>query len=306
MACYDAQKTPVTRVYPANADKYFEVPSGIYFVRFPVRTANVNITVITKLDSSDTLPFSADNEPYIPYGGLTLPYMQLEIEGKATAADVPGKQWQGKVWYAYGTSITNIANEGKYPTYVAAMSGMSLVNKGISGGGIGDLGGYSHGQVYDAICNITDGKLDADLITLETGANDINSAGDIPLGTIYDTGRTTLSGCLNDCLRYLQANTDAQIVVMCSPISKAQRITEEHHQYYTWADMIEQICRLNRVHFINSDNNMGYAKLTDESKGPLYVVDNIHQTNLGGYIMAENIWYQLRNIPCFYTSLPSN
>lgn len=211
-----------------------------------------------------------------------------------------GAQWNGKTWYAYGTSITSVhQGTGKYPTYLAAMSGMNLVEKGIGGQGIGTWGWSGNtGAVYDAICNITDGKLDADLITLETGANDISN--DTPLGTIYDTGRSTLAGCLNDCLRYLQANTNAQVAVTFSPQSTSA-ITEK---YFTWMQMVEQICKLNRVHYMNPDNNMGYAKLTDATKGSLYIVDNIHQTNLGGYIMAENLWYQLRNIPLFYTAIP--
>lgn len=175
---------------------------------------------------------------------------------------------------------------------------MQLTNKGISGGGIGDLGGYSHGQVYEAICNVTDGKLEADIITLETGANDTGAA--VPYGTIYDTGRETLAGCLNDCLRYLQANTDAQIVVIQSPVTTTK--PNAANKYYEWAFMVEQICKINRVHFISSNNNMGYGKLTSES-GSSYVVDVIHQTELGGYVFAENVWYQLKNIPVFRKEL---
>lgn len=117
-------------------------------------------------------------------------------------------QWKGKKWYAYGTSITNIDQEGRYPVFLEKMSGMILTNKGISGGGIGNLGAYSQGQIYDAICNTTDGKLEADLITIETGANDVDEQ--VELGSVYDTGKDTLAGCLNDCIQYLLANTDAQ------------------------------------------------------------------------------------------------
>lgn len=216
-------------------------------------------------------------------------------------SQIDGSQWAGKNWYAYGTSITNISNEGKYPTYLAQMSGLVLTNKGISGGGIGNLGGYARGQVYAAICNTTDGKLDADLITLETGANDVTSG--VPLGTIYDNGTSTLSGCLNDCIRYLQKNTNAQICVLNSPASTTE--PNETNQYYKWADMVRQICDINRVHFLNNNSNMGYAKIADPTKGSLYVVDSIHQTNLGGFIMAQNLWYQLRNIPLFYTTIPT-
>lgn len=224
--------------------------------------------------------------------------MIYDINGNPIAGD---DHWNGKTWYAYGTSITNVANEGKYPTYLAQMAGLILVNKGISGGGIGNLGAYSQGQVYSAICNVTDGKTEADLITLETGANDVNA--NVPLGTIYDTGTSTLSGCLNDCIRYLQTNTNAQICIMNSP-AFTNSAPSADYPYYEWAEMVERICHVNRVHFLRNDNNMGYAKLTS-STGSLYVVDSIHQTALGGFIMAQNLWYQLRNIPLWYTAMPT-
>lgn len=219
----------------------------------------------------------------------------LRSDGLWVSPDTSGEQWNGKTWYAYGTSITNTDNEGRYATYLAQMSGMNFVNKGISGGGIGNLGGYSQGQVYNAICNITDGKLAADLITLETGANDV--APDVPLGTVYDTGQSTLAGCLNDCLQYLQANTDAQIVVLPSPVTTTQN-PNSATKAYEWFKMIKEICDINRVHFINSNNNMGWGKLSS-NKGSAYIVDHGHHTALGGYIFAQNIWYQLRNIPTF-------
>lgn len=229
-----------------------------------------------------------------------VPSVKSQIMEPVDKLDGYGGQWKGKLWFAYGTSITETSTTGRYPLYLAKMSGMRLIDKGIGGGGIGNLGGYSTGQVYNAICNITDGKTSADLITLETGANDEGAS--VPLGAVYDTGTSTLAGCLNDCLRYLQTNTHAQIAVTYSPASTtAPNATDK---YYEWEQMVERICRINRVHYISPANGMGYAKLTSSS-GSLYVEDNIHQTNLGGYIMAENIWYQLRNIPLFYTELPT-
>ena len=236
---------------------------------------------------------------------------QIKIQKKSAKDDLArrsvnvGLQWNNKTWYAYGTSITanngTTVTTGKYPAYLASMSGMNLVNKGIGGGGIGDLGAYSTGQVYDAICNTSDGKLNADLITLEQTANDVSSA--VPLGTIYDTGTDTLAGCLNDCIRYLQANTTAQIVIISSPFTTTYPTPT--NQYYEWMKMMRDICALNGVHFIDGAAcNLGTAKLTS-SYGSDYVVDNIHPTELGGYVYAENIWYHLRNIPEFRTSIPT-
>nr|MBQ1578064.1 SGNH/GDSL hydrolase family protein [Oscillospiraceae bacterium] len=311
VAAYNLEKVPAA-IYTSAASAFngFFVLNGYGFLRFTFTLERADDLMLIKVRPDDPLPFDCAGEPHTPFGGYSLPDV---VSGTAKQSEVDelreeiagqvalGAQWRGKVWYAYGTSITNINSEGRYPTYLAQMSGMTLVNKGISGGGIGNLGANSTGQVYRAICTTTDGKLNADLITLETGANDVNA--NVPLGTIYDTGTETLAGCLNDCLRYLQANTTAQVAVTNSPSTKTE--PNAANKVYEWAQMVEQICRINRVHFLNPDNGMGYARLTSSS-GSAYVVDNIHQTNLGGYIMAQNLWYQLRNIPLFYTAIPES
>ena len=48
--------------------------------------------------------------------------------------------------------------------------------------------------------------------------------------------------------------------------------------------------------------NLGTAKIlrTDIS----YVQDNIHQTELGGYVFAKAIWAELKKIPTFDITLP--
>ena len=112
--------------------------------------------------------------------------------------------WEGKKWYAYGTSLTS-ASQGKYVPYVAEMSGLDVVNKGIGGGGI-----ISNTKVKDAVMNTTDGKLEADLITLEVGANDASA----PLGEPWDNTADTFLGSLTQCINYLLQNTNARIVVM--------------------------------------------------------------------------------------------
>lgn len=207
-----------------------------------------------------------------------------------------GSQWLGKFAIFYGTSLT--ARADNYWSFAARKIGLVAIGKGSSGQGIGNFGALSTGQVYDAICNTTDGKTSADLIVLETGANDINE--NVPLGTIYDTGRTTsLAGCLNDCIRYLQQNTNAMIVVMPSTASTTEpNVTDK---VWEWKRMIKEICFINCVPCIECDNNLGYGKLTS-AVGSDYVVDAIHPTALGARQSGETFYLKLCNVPNMLTS----
>jgi hypothetical protein len=305
---YDEDKNPLAMGHVGNSKPEIlrDFRANAAYVRVPLAVADLDVFA---------LGYEKFNR-YVPYGYKPKAVLDIDVTNElgnspnspisqqavtqALSAITPsGSQWSGKKWYAYGTSITNTNSEGKYATYLAQLSGMLHTNKGISGGGIGNLGGYSSGQVFNAICNITDGKTEADLITLETGANDVNAS--VPLGTIYDDTQDTLAGCLNLCIRYLQTNTNAQIAIMPSVATTIE--PNEADQYYKWQLMMRDICTINRVFFIEPACNLGYGKLTGLN-GTLYRVDTIHQTDLGGYILAEAMWEQIKRIPNFRTTMP--
>lgn len=201
--------------------------------------------------------------------------------------------WNGKKWYAYGTSITSV-RQGRYVPFLQNLSGMEVKNFGIPGGGITNLGGHSRAQVMGAIMTLDDGKAEADLITLEVGANEGG-----PLGDEYDCTDESFAGCLNLCIRYLQANTDAQIVVFPSVAGKFS--PTEAKAYYERVDKIRRVCEINRVYYLGVGSGLGYARI---SKNDEYTVDNIHQSYLGGYNLAQFIWSKLKDIPLWYTDIP--
>ena len=201
--------------------------------------------------------------------------------------------WNGKVWYAYGTSITSV-KWGTYAPYLEKISGMQLKNCGIPGGGLTNLGGCSKGEVKAALMSLEDGKAEADLITLEVGANEGGAH-----GYKYDLGDDTLCGCLNQCLRYLQENTNAQIVVFPSVPTIYEPSTAK--EYHDRIEKIREVCEINRVRFIDAGTGIGYARI---ARDKMYTHDQIHQTDLGGYNYARYIWSHLKNIPLWYTEIP--
>ena len=88
--------------------------------------------------------------------------------------------WNGKLWFAYGTSMTSI-RMGEYVPVVEELSGMRVMNNGIPGGSI-TPDGYGKGNIKRYVMNLDDDKAKADLITLEVLPNE----GDV-VGKIYDT-----------------------------------------------------------------------------------------------------------------------
>lgn len=202
--------------------------------------------------------------------------------------------WNGKLWYAYGTSMTSI-KQGEFVPVVEKLSGLKVVNMGIPGGSL-TPDGYGKGNTKRAIMNLEDGKDKADLITIDVLPNEGAVVGDI-----YDTDDESFCGCLNQCLRYLQENTKAQIVLIIM-IGANNRTPETPVEgrgitQFEFAQKIELVAKLNSVPVINvfCESGMGYARV----KGGDYQLDMIHLNKLGGLNMGKFVWSKLKEIPCW-------
>ena len=200
--------------------------------------------------------------------------------------------WNGKTWYAYGTSMTSI-RQGEYVPVVEKLSGLHVVNQGIPGGSL-TPDGYGHGNVKRAVMTLEDGKADADLITLEVLPNE-----GATVGNLYDTDDESFCGCFNQCLRYLQEYTKAQIVViiMIGGNIQAPDIPNEKRgiTQYEFAKIIKEVAHLNGVPVIDvfSEGGFGYARV----KARDYQIDQIHLNKLGGLNMGRFVWSKLKDIP---------
>ena len=229
----------------------------------------------------------------------------------------PGSQWKGKLWYAYGTSMT-LDSSGQYVRFLAELSGLRVVNYGAGGRGVTEnIGGYSsNAEIRHRAMDPDDGKKDADLITVEVGPNDSGA----PLGSIYDTGDDTFCGCLNQTIRFLQANTDAQIVVMSmtgsrwSHLDPSQKFSPERRntppkgEPYTWYEMacaIRDVSGVNGVYYIPVAESCGLS-IARMGSDQHYVRDQIHHMPAGGYNVAQFIWSRLKDIPLWYTEVPKD
>ena len=200
--------------------------------------------------------------------------------------------WEGKLWYAYGTSMTSI-KQGKFVPVVEKLSGLKVVNMGIPGGCL-TPDGYGKGDVKAAVFDLDDGKKDADLITLEVLPNEGAKVGDI-----YDTDDESFCGCFNQCLRFLQENTKATIVVIIM-VGGNDTPPEHIHEkrgitQFEFSEIIKRVARLNCVPVIDvfGESGFGYARVKNKE----YQLDNIHLNDLGGQNIGNFVWSKLKNIP---------
>ncbi len=200
--------------------------------------------------------------------------------------------WNGKLWYAYGTSMTSV-RQGEYVPVVEKLSGLRVVNYGIPGGSL-TPDGYGKGNTKRAVMNLEDGKDKADLITLEVLPNE-----GAKVGGIYDTDDESFCGCLNQCIRYLQEHTKAQIVVILMILGNNTAPEVPHEKRgitnFEFAEIAERTARLNGVPVINAfmESGFGYARVKKRD----YQLDVIHLNKLGGRNMGHFVWSKLKDIP---------
>ena len=299
---YDKEKNYITGAN-GNSQKTLTVPynGGIAYMRIPVLAAKrYNYAVYNITDTPNLRPTIVGEynkplvlgEDYTTVDGVSLNDLAKKLNNNQN----DGLQWLGKTWYAYGTSMTSTA-QGKYVPVVQELSGMSVVNKGIPGGCL-TPDGFGKGNVKTALMNTTDGKLNADLITIDVLPNEGATVGDI-----YDTDDTSFCGCLNQSLRYLQENTNAQIVLIImigGNTNAPDNVTSRGITQYAFSRIIKQVAELNSVPVIDvfSESGFGYGRV----KGGAYQTDNIHLNDIGGKNMGEFVWSKLKNIPCWYTA----
>ena len=217
-----------------------------------------------------------------------------------------GKQWQGKKWFCYGTSMTDNSGKnpqsltGMYSKYLAEYAGLEEHNFGKGGSGIVPSIHGTVDSIKTRTMRLDDGKADADLITVELIPNDAKA----PLGDIYNTGDDTFCGNLNQILRYLLENTRAVVVVLIASRTRYEHLHPEN-QYSPESDYmkkriekekaVEEICLIHGVPCFNASReaNLGYYRVSNNND---YIRDQIHNTDEGGRILAQYYWGRLKNL----------
>ena len=223
--------------------------------------------------------------------------------------------WKGKVWWAYGTSITDIGpndtngnngHSGKYPLSLEAFSELQRNNGAIGSGGILD----DKPDNLNYRKNILKTPYDTDLVTIETLPNDDYTN---HLGEIGDTDGSTIVGALTQCFEYLTTKTRARIVLLIvtgSIHAIGSETPEENYKPYestrtNWRKAVEKITELANLYGVTVIDADANALDWGRRKTGLTYRDHIHLNYLGGEIFGRYIWDELKKIRP-YPSYPTS
>lgn len=213
-------------------------------------------------------------------------------------------QWQGKKWYCYGTSMTDImlsdgTSRPSYSKYLAEYAGLEMHNFGKGGSGIFPR---FHGDdcIKTRCMRLDDGKADADLITVEIIPNDLLGE----LGNVTDLCDETFCGNLNQIIEYLLLNTNATVAILTASRSRYKYDNESvkflptgrtTKKWLDWEDAISTICRMHGIQFWNgaSEAGLGYYRTCKDNA---LVQDQIHLTEKGAEVLGKYFLGKLNSI----------
>lgn len=196
----------------------------------------------------------------------------------------------GKKWYAIGDSFTAFYSDNprnsqvNYVDYVAGALGLAVTNVGVGGSG------YKAPEPGDGSTSYPAKALGCagyDLVTIFGSFNDI--AASLPLGTVTDTGTTTLAGLMYNAINNIRDTEPGATIVVISP---APWISQNSVTGGAWGTidpddyvaMLEAICRRYNVPFVDVYHQGGASPWlwgTTSDPDLTYLYDGTHYNALG-------------------------
>ena len=201
-------------------------------------------SLIDSLKNTSETYMSFENVIVAPQNARTLRLSSTYGEGtislhKITTIKSYGNLlWSDKKWVAVGDSLTeaNLRATKNYHDYVAESTGITVVNMGASGTGY--LRTHDEGKAfYQRISSV---PLDADVITIFGSGNDL-AAGE--LGSVDDTGTSTLCGAINTTLDNLFAILPLAKVGLVTPTPWGSYKPGNNNAMELYSEAIVQICK---------------------------------------------------------------
>ena len=156
----------------------------------------------------------------------------------------------------------------------------------------------------EQVNNIT---ISPDLITVMGGINDWGQPNPTDLGSLSDTGNTTVYGAVKTIIETVLAKFPSAYLVFITPVPCASTVSisgwgavglnansKNYHIYDVWK-AIEEVCKQYNVPVLHDGDGGGYSPLIAE-QNTLYFQDGLHMNKNGQTKCANNVLKFIANL----------
>lgn len=203
-------------------------------------------------------------------------------------SDFSVEKWTGKKWVCIGDSLTeaNSRTTKHYYDYVSEKTGITVITNAGSGSGYKNPSSVDNKTFYQRAAEI---PTDADVITVFGSGNDLTHG--YTLGSVTDTGTTTICGCINTTLDALIARIPAiQLGIVAPtpwvdfPPSTAGNAMDQY------VEALKTICENRSIPFLDLYHCSNLRPWTAEGRTACYSKDNgngVHPDETGHKLIAS-------------------
>ena len=229
---------------------------------------------------------SPSNAAYVVIGYLyqnsfKFPFL---MEGKMNAA-YPSKRWNGLKWTGIGDSLTEAysVTGAHYFDLICAATGISFVNKGLSGTG------YAKGTSNFMTQALTVAA-DSDVVTLFGSGNDASSG--LDLGDADDTGTSTIAGCINTAIDNVYSVNPIMNIGIITPTPWQNNMPSDDGFMERYSNLLVQICKLRSIPCLDLFHCSGLNPNSSSVRAAAYSRDDgggVHPDENGHKLFAPRI-----------------
>ena len=208
-------------------------------------------------------------------------------------------QFHFKNWAVIGDSRSDPSFSpvgGHYYEQIAGITGIAYNSVAVSGARLT--------QMSKQIDNITSTP---DLITVMGGINDWGQQNPTDLGSLSDTGNTSLYGAIRTIITTALSKFPNAYLVFITPVPCANTVSitgwgafglnansKNYHIYDVW-NAIEEVCKQYNVPVLHDGDAGGYSPLISE-QNTLYFQDGLHMNKKGQTRCANNVLKFIANL----------
>ena len=210
------------------------------------------------------------------------PFLFKGVEAPA----LPSAIWSNKKWAMLGDSLTEYNSKASmhYYDYIKGCTGIKVENLAVSGTG------YAKGGSYNFATLSANVPSDADVVTIFGSFNDLSSG--VSLGTVTDTGTSTIAGCINTTLDNIQTAIPLANIGVIAPTPWSNTQPTTSGSAFEYVEMIKAICNRRSIPFLDlwresnlrpwDSDFLPYAYSNDGDAG-------VHPDNNGHKLIAPRI-----------------